>query len=84
MQCAAIAGVHGHGQPDLDKVEGQRRRAGGDNIRRKWQEYCERLRRHLGSRSGVYMAHHAEDGYCPNNFVYEQLKKQCIRKTKKL
>eukprot|EP00929_Paragymnodinium_shiwhaense_P104468 TRINITY_DN68901_c0_g1_i1.p1 TRINITY_DN68901_c0_g1~~TRINITY_DN68901_c0_g1_i1.p1 ORF type:complete len:707 (-),score=182.65 TRINITY_DN68901_c0_g1_i1:38-2062(-) len=65
IQRAAMGGVHGHGQPDLEDIQGKHRRDEfGDEIKQKWANYTLRLDNHAGVPGGIYMAHHPKDQYC--------------------
>ena len=56
----AIGGVHGHGQPDMEGVEGKRKNR-AEAIVQKW---CARLNGRCGARGGIYVCYNREDKQC--------------------
>jgi len=57
----AFGGVHGHGQPDLRGICGKNRIKNADSIKRKWNDYIQRLKFHKGAPGGIFAAHHPND-----------------------
>lgn len=63
--CLALAGLHGHGQPDLKGLERHCKRECAHEVMDKFEAYLERLRRHPGVPGGMSCLHHPEDNVCP-------------------
>lgn len=60
-----LGGLHGHGQPDLDGVQGSKRLQCGDAIVAKWEAYIHRIREHPGVPGNLICVHHKQDQKCP-------------------
>eukprot|EP00930_Biecheleria_cincta_P003316 TRINITY_DN104244_c0_g1_i1.p1 TRINITY_DN104244_c0_g1~~TRINITY_DN104244_c0_g1_i1.p1 ORF type:complete len:333 (-),score=30.66 TRINITY_DN104244_c0_g1_i1:41-1003(-) len=59
----ALGGLHGHGQPDLDGINGKWQRW-GDTVIHKFDAYVKRLRQHPGVPGGIFWLHHPDDTVC--------------------
>lgn len=67
----ATAGLHGHGQPDLDGIDGAKRLKYGADIVTKWDQYINRVHMHDDSPEMMLNVHNLEDALCP--WQYTQL-----------
>jgi len=69
LRCVVLGGVHGHGQPDLQGVQGKRLKRDGDTVIRKWEAYMKRLRSHSGASGGIAAVHHPDDRMSPFSYA---------------
>lgn len=64
LRSVVLGGIHGHGQPDLEGVDGKRVNR-GNSIIGKWRSYIDRMSSHSGAVGGIFGAHHRGDTVCP-------------------
>jgi len=62
LWCLALGGLHGHGQPEADDIQGHWRQ---EKAMWNFDAYLERLRWHPGVPGGFFCFHHPEDSVCP-------------------
>ena len=71
LHCLFVGGVHGHGQPDLEGVQGKKRLKGGEAIMAKWNAYLSRLKSHGGVAHEIGFFHSRTDTLCPIRYAEE-------------
>lgn len=70
LQSLIVAGVHGHGQPDLINLDAAHV-AQKDSTFAKWKAFMKRLRMHRGAFGGVFIMHSRLDKVCPWEHVQQ-------------
>ena len=64
-----VGGVHGHGQPDLEGIQGAKRLLQSAAIYEKWKKYLERLGCHQGVHGHIGFCHHPKDTLSPIRYA---------------
>ena len=70
LHCVGLAAVHGHGRPDLDGLDEERRKR-SDEIKDKWSAYINRISNHHTTPNILIGVHDEEDTCCPWKYAQE-------------
>jgi len=74
LRAVVFCGIHGHGQSDLQGVQGKRAHgAKGEAVVQKWHDYIDRLATHTSPPQIMLAAHHPEDAICPWVYAHKIL-----------
>ena len=70
LRCVGLAALHGHGRPDLDGLDDERK-IHSKEIKDKWMAYINRIKEHRTTTKFLIGVHKEEDIFCPWKYAQD-------------